>query len=354
MKDFDRLRIRFKQFGGFKLAWEYVRLGLLWIIIKELFLCVLHRRSFKSIYPAIGRVVDPMLIKRYHQITEKYRIAGSLSEDDSKLSSWDLGKSNINENGKTYVWSCWLQGWDKAPDLAKACLNSIKRNLVNVEIVELDENNYTKWVTMPKYIIEKYKKGNIPSAMFSDMLRLQLLVEHGGVWIDSTVLNSIPHSPMDEDMDTCNYSRRGAYNPSWEEIVKADLFVFQYTEPGHTWSGNISNWFIASKKRNPFIMTLRDMLFAYWKNYDVALEYYICHLFFNEVAKVFPEQIKSMPYGWSVPSISLGAHLHADFNQEKWNRFTSHVHWHKMTYRLHEDVLKGVNNNYHYIISTFM
>lgn len=343
MKDFDRLRIRFKQFGGFRLAWQYVRLGLLWVIAKEMIKCAIHGRSFKSVYPAIGRVVDPMLIKRYHPITEKFRTSNSLSNDDSRISSWNLCKRNVNESGMTYVWSCWLQGWDKAPDLAKACLNSLKRNLCNVEIVELDENNYTEWVEMPEYITEKYKKGHIPPAMFSDMLRLQLLSVHGGVWIDSTVLCT----------DTCGLGTTNEFSPSWEEIIKADLFVFQYTEPRYQWSGNISNWFIASKKGNPFVMTLRDVLLAYWKDYDVALEYYICHLFFNEVAKVFPEQIQSMPYGWSMPSISLGAHLHAEFNQEKWDRFTSKVHWHKMTYRLHDDVLNGISNNYRHIIATF-
>lgn len=343
MKDFDRLRIRFKQFGGFRLAWQYVRLGLLWVIAKEMIKCAIHGRSFKSVYPAIGRVVDPMLIKRYHPITEKYRASNSLSNDDSRISSWNLCKRNVNESRMTYVWSCWLQGWDKAPDLAKACLNSLKRNLCNVEIVELDENNYTQWVKMPEYITEKYKKGHIPPAMFSDMLRLQLLSVHGGVWIDSTVLCT----------DTCGLGTTNEFSPSWEEIIKADLFVFQYTEPRHQWSGNISNWFIASKKGNPFVMTLRDVLLAYWKDYDVALEYYICHLFFSEVAKVFPEQIQSMPYGWSMPSISLGAHLHAEFNPEKWDRFTSQVHWHKMTYRLHDDVLNGISNNYRHIIATF-
>lgn len=333
MIDFDRLRIRFKQFGGFRLAWEYVRRGLLWVIIKELFRCVVHKKSFKSIYPAIEKVVDPMLIKRYHHITTKYRNLQSSTIDNE-----------TNYDGTTYVWTCWLQGWDRAPELAKACLASLKKNLADVEIVELNDKNHTQWVSLPDYIVEKYKKGHIPAAMFSDMLRLQLLAEYGGVWIDSTVLYT----------NANNTNLTNSYSPSWQDIVNADLFVFQYTKPGRKWSGALSNWFIASKKENPFIMTLRDMLFAYWKDYDVALEYYICHLFFNEVANIYPEQIAKMPYGWSTPSISLGAHLDARFSEVKWKQFTSQVHWHKMNYRKEKDLKKNPDNYYNYIIREFL
>lgn len=334
MKDFDRLRIRFRQFGGWRLAWEYARLGLTWTIVKEILHCAIHGKSFKGVYPAIGKVVDPMLIKRYHHITDKYK--------DMSFDCKD--KPNVNSNDKTYVWSCWLQGWDNAPELAKACLASLKRNLTNVEIVEIDLENYTQWVTLPEYIAEKYRKGYIPHAMFSDMLRLHLLAEHGGVWIDSTVLASPLPTPTGKRV------RKSPYSPSWKEIIEADLFVFQYTRPGYRFSGNISNWFIASKKGNPFIMTLRDMLFAYWKDYDVALEYYICHLFFIEVAKVYPKQINNMPYGWSTPSITLGGHLGARYREDKWQQLISQVHWHKMTYRKEKELRKNKDNYYSHII----
>ena len=36
--------------------------------------------------------------------------------------------------------------------------------------------------------MEKWEKGRIPAAMFSDLLRVELLIKYGGTWIDSTVL----------------------------------------------------------------------------------------------------------------------------------------------------------------------
>lgn len=341
MKDFDRLRIRFRQFGGWRLAWEYVRMGLLWVIVKEILRCFIYGRSFKNVYPAIGRVVDPILVEKYGP--SKSPLLGDLqSSTNSNTPPFTGGREGL------LVWSCWLQGWGSAPELAKACLTSLKRNLHDVEIVELDGENYTQWVTLPDYVVEKYKKGRIPPALFSDMLRLQLLAEYGGVWIDSTVLASPnPSGPSISPL-------QGDSHPSWEEITNADLFVFQYTKPGQRWTGNISNWFIAAKKGNPFIITLRDMLFAYWKDYDVTLEYYIFHLFFREVARIYPEQIERMPYGWSMPSISLGAHLNARFNEEKWHRLTSQVCWHKMSYRKENELRKNPNNYYNHIINVYL
>lgn len=41
---------------------------------------------------------------------------------------------------------------------------------------------------LPDYIVKKWEKGRIPADLFSDLLRLELLIRYGGTWIDSTVL----------------------------------------------------------------------------------------------------------------------------------------------------------------------
>ena len=87
------------------------------------------------------------------------------------------------------VWWCWLQGLDNAPDIVKACLRSLQRHLPkDYEIRIIDEHNWKEWVTLPQYIVEKRSAGRIPAALFSDLLRLELLIKYGGTWIDATVL----------------------------------------------------------------------------------------------------------------------------------------------------------------------
>lgn len=85
-------------------------------------------------------------------------------------------------------------------------------------------------------------------------------------------------------------------------------------------------------------MVLRDILFAYWKDYTSTLDYYIFHLFFAMVAKEYLEQIAARPYGYSVWSNSLMHHLGDSFNQEQWDKLVSKVCFHKLAYRLSDDI----------------
>ncbi|WP_302293178.1 hypothetical protein [Leyella stercorea] len=71
MKDFDKLRTRLVQFGGWQLVWQYARMGVLWTGVKALASCATSGRSLKSAYPAITKRVDEILIKKYRHILEE-------------------------------------------------------------------------------------------------------------------------------------------------------------------------------------------------------------------------------------------------------------------------------------------
>ena len=71
--DFNRLTIRFWQFGGWRLIIEYAKLGVLLIGIKAFFMCVLKRQSFKAIYPEILHKIEPFLEQRYVSITSSFK-----------------------------------------------------------------------------------------------------------------------------------------------------------------------------------------------------------------------------------------------------------------------------------------
>ena len=64
-------------------------------------------------------------------------------------------------------------------------------------------------------------------------------------------------------------------------------------------------------------MTLRDMLFSYWKDYNCTLDYYIFHLFFAMVANEYPEEIAAMPHGQSQNSLVLLHHWSETFEKKK-------------------------------------
>lgn len=312
MKDFDRLITRFRQFGGMRLVWQYARMGVLWIGIKEIVKCALKGKSFKTVYPIITERIDRILVERYGNIKAE--------TNDCNL-PFDSG-----EEKNTKIWFCWLQGIEDAPDMVKVCLESQKR-IFGDRVVVLDDRNYKQWVELPEYVERKYRKGLIPGALFSDILRLELLIRHGGMWIDSTVLVT----PNEE-------SYKGL---SIEEIEKSDLFIFRYYRSGKVLG--ISNWLIHAKVGNRLLMDLRDMLLAYWKDFDCTVEYYIFHLFFSVVAKRYPEMILKMPKGNSFHAIMLRDHLAMDYNDSWWNKLTQHVCFHKLSYR--QEKKAKVNSN---------
>ena len=54
-------------------------------------------------------------------------------------------------------------------------------------------SHYGKDVNMPDYIIRKQQSGEIDLTHFSDILRMMLLAQHGGIWMDSTLLIPSKH-----------------------------------------------------------------------------------------------------------------------------------------------------------------
>lgn len=301
MKDFDRLIARFWEFGGWRLVWQYAKMGVLWVAVKELIRCALTGRSVKTVYPVVTKLFDEKLIKKYETQSE-------IATKTKRPSAYDNS-----------IWFCWLQGIENAPELVKKCLES-QREAFGEEVTVLDESNYTDYVTLPDYIVEKRKKGYIPSALFSDMIRLELLIRYGGTWIDATVFAS---PKIKEEGSRCQ--------KIWQRIRESELFIYRYFDKQGRVVG-LSNWFIHAKEPgNPLLIEVRDALYAYWKEYDCVVEYYIFHLFFGKAAKHHPDMIQKMPRGNSYHALWLGEH--ANIGNETWEQLMTNVPFHKLNWR---------------------
>lgn len=315
---------RFRQYGGLRLMRQYAGLGALWPMAKDVLRNPFSRKAYKRGYMAALRVVEPFLREKYWPLMRE------LAEGAKAQGCANRG----SEPRPRIIWFCWLQGFENAPRIVKACLASIRKNLPDREVKLIDAGNWREYVDLPNHIVCRWEKRQIPPALFADLLRLQLLLRYGGTWMDATIL--------------CTGSEHT------EEYLNADLFMFQYTQPGSSeWRG-IGNWFITACPGNPVLKVLRDMLFAYWKDYDCTLDYYIFHLFFSMLREVFPEEIAAMPYGYCVPSITLSYHLGEKFNQDNWDRFISKVSIHKISYKLERSIIDGKENYYNRILNLYL
>lgn len=85
------------------------------------------------------------------------------------------------------IWICWFQGEKQMPPIVKGCYNSVKKNAGSHPIILITFENYKEYVSIPEYIIRKLENKDISLAQFSDIIRNNLLADHGGIWLDATI-----------------------------------------------------------------------------------------------------------------------------------------------------------------------
>ena len=140
------------------------------------------------------------------------------------------------------IWMYWHQGFDQAPVLVKKCVKTWKLHHPKWDIKLLDAQTVNDY--MSAFPISKEKFELLGLAHRSDLIRTQLLIQHGGVWVDSTCF---PIKPLDDWLF---------------EYMESGLFLFY--KPGR--DRIISNWFIAAEKGNYILKKLLTDLCRYWDN----------------------------------------------------------------------------------------
>lgn len=231
----------------------------------------------------------------------------------------------LESTSKTKViWWCWLQGEENAPLICKKCLASLRSQFPDYDVRVVTEENMFSLVNMPDHIINKYHKDIISRTHFSDILRTCLLVEHGGVWIDSTVYCTGYHEPVFDE----------------------PLFVFQDWKFDRQQSSVCSNWFISAWKGEPILKAVRDLLFEYWKRHDDLLNYYIYHQFFHLATEKFVKEWKAVPRFSNIPPHLLQFELFDPFSEKRFEQFKRGSDFHKLTYK-HPLMLKGVEGSFY-------
>ena len=228
------------------------------------------------------------------------------------------------------VWWCWFQGEEQAPKLNRACLNSLKQHLKDREIIVITEDNYEKYVELPEYIKEKYKKGIITKTHFSDILRMNLLVKKGGTWIDSSVLCT-------------NYNK---------EVFDKNLFVYQNWKTGDS-SIVASSWFITSEINNPILKDALTLLNEYWKKHNYLINYFLLHFFITMSANKYKEQWENMNRFSNLPPHILQFELLEKYSEGRFNQIKKMASFHKLNQKLDFSTCNG-ETNYDYIIKKYL
>ena len=229
-------------------------------------------------------------------------------------------------------WWCWLQGLENAPPIAKMCLKSLRRNYSDYTINVVTLNNMANYVSFPEHIIEKFTAGKISPTHFSDLLRLELLINHGGIWLDSCVL--------------CT-GRETDY-------LQEPLFIFQSTWRNAMHLG--SNWFIVSEKGNPILKTTRDLLYKYWQDHDALGNggfYFVFHWMFRLAAEKYPYEWLKIPLVSNIPPHVLQIEFFKPYAPDRFEQIKRMSHFHKLSWKYNPARLtpeKTAGTNYDYLM----
>ena len=210
------------------------------------------------------------------------------------------------------IWWCWLQGEENAPELCRACLASLRRHLPEFKITIVTEKNMWNFVSIPDFIRKKYEAGIISRTHFSDILRTCLLCEHGGTWIDATVY--------------CTGYR--------SDVLSLPLFYFSNVKRGDKGIA-LSNWLISSCGNHPFLLSVRALLFAWWKRHDRLYHYFQYHFFATMVLERFGDALR-VPVFSNVPPHIMQDELFLPFSPERFAQYALMSDFHKLTYKFAE------------------
>lgn len=242
--------------------------------------------------------------------------------------NWEKAHKNNNSD---IIWICWMQGMDNAPELVKRCFESVKKAFPDKQLIVIDETNVFDYVTLPEYIIDKWKKNIIGMAQFTDLVRLELLINRGGIWIDSTVLvtdGQLIRKLEDEPLFCYSFYYFG-FNP---EIME------------------LNNWLISSCTNNNILCLIRSLLHAYWKDYDRAVDYFIFQLFATMAVEFYEDEYKKMPIVSQADAHILATYIFDEFDQLKYDALKCATGVHKLSTRFDPNCMENENTFYDVII----
>src|SRR5262249_37436294 len=125
------------------------------------------------------------------------------------------------------IWMMWLQGFAKAPCLVQRCAVSWSTHNPDWKINHLDGDNLQEYVNVDEFVGRNRKTISIQA--LSNVIRINLLKQYGGLWVDATCFCC---KPLDEWL--------GEYTASG---------FFAFPDPAR--DRLLSSWFLASRPGCP-------------------------------------------------------------------------------------------------------
>ncbi len=230
------------------------------------------------------------------------------------------------------IWQYWHQGEENAPLLIKKCFESVRKFHPDYEVKVLSFDTINDYVILPEKYYGLLKQGKIPIAIFSDILRLYLLRQYGGIWIDATIYltDRLP-----------------------EDILTADFMVMRKDVVTDAAENVMSCFFIRSKSNVVLLELIKSSIENYWRDNDYLINYFI----FEHIATLIAfacdylqKMWQEMPYYSAEDAGILQTKLFDEFDEAEFVKIKNITPIHKLTYKKSFDNVKD-NSFYQWLIN---
>lgn len=180
----------------------------------------------------------------------------------------------------------WDQGFDQAPELVRACVQSWEERNLGWVVRSWDRASADAVVSFAKL------PAGIKVTPYSDILRTELLRRHGGVWADATVYCT---RPLDD----------------WLLQIMAQTDFFAFSRPGP--DREIASWFLASRPEGLVVSALARGVERFWRRQKAPTRVY--HWFqyvfeyLDRVSRRFSREWRTAPRISAAPLLMLQGQL---------------------------------------------
>ena len=226
----------------------------------------------------------------------------------------DVNLQNTDKK-EEIIWQYWHQDKKNAPELIKKCFESVQKyeNDKKINVISFDTIN--NFVELPSKYYDLLNKGKISIAIFSDILRLYLLEQYGGCWVDSTILltDKIPQSV-------------------WNSI----FCVPQKNPKIDNQENRMSCFFMRAKKESKNLKAIKIAIENYWSENDFLINYFM----FEHISTLISDKTDELKFEWdNMPYIAasdcsvMQAVMDKNLAKEEFEKIKSKSFMHKLTYK---------------------
>ena len=264
-------------------------------------------RLLKSVERGINRVKQQYLLHTLMQKFHQNEVIQRFEQIPASNEGREIGSTSP-------IWVCWWQGEEQMPEVVRLCYRSIQRHAGHHPVVLLTEENQAQYLHLPDLVWRKFREGIISRTHLSDIARVYLLKEHGGIWMDATIL-------LTEDIDHV-------------VDLHSSYWSYRHVTPYNNVSKGLwTSYFQASSKRHFISSYLYESLLYWWEHNDKLFTYLQFDYFFRLGYEYLPamrhciDALPVRPYGM------LRKILDSAYEANRWEQVIGEAPFHKLSYK---------------------